>query len=60
MGSIMRRDNMDFVAWFRRGDCAGGEEVVLGFFEEGGELVGAVSEARAGVAGEDYELRVVS
>ena len=56
----MRRDNMDFVAWFRRGDCAGGEEVVLGFFEEGGELVGAVSEARAGVAGEDYELRVVS
>ena len=56
MGSIMRRDDVDFVAWFRGGDCAGGEEVVLGLFEEGGYLVGAVGEARAGVAGEDYEL----
>lgn len=51
MGSIMRRDDVDFVAWFRGGDCAGGEEVVLGFFEEGGYLVGAVGEARTGVAG---------
>ena len=52
----MRRDDVDLIAWFRGGDCAGGEEVVLGFFEEGGYLVGAVGEARAGVAGEDYEL----
>ena len=56
MGSIVRRDDVDFVALFGGGDCAGGEEVVLGLFEEGGELVGAVGEARAGVAGEDYEL----
>lgn len=52
----MCRDDVDFVAWFCGGDCAGGEEVVLGLFEEGGELVGAVGEARAGVAGEDDEL----
>ena len=60
MGSIVCRDDVDFVALFGGGDCAGGEEVVLGLFEEGGYLVGAVGEARAGVAGEDYELRVVS
>lgn len=52
----MRRDRDDLVARLGGGDGAGCEEGVLGFFEEGVELVGAVGEARAGVAGEDYEL----
>ena len=32
----------DFVAWAGGVDCAGGEEVVLGFLEEGGDLGRAV------------------
>lgn len=49
----MRRDRDDLVARLGGGDGAGCEEGVLGLFEEGVELVGAIGEARAGVAGED-------
>lgn len=56
VGGIVRRDCDDLVARLGGRDGAGCEEGVLGFFEEGVELVGAMGEARAGVAREDYEL----
>lgn len=56
MGGIMSRHNVDLVAGFRGGESAGVEELGLGLFELRRELVGAVGEAGAGVAGQYYEL----
>ena len=56
----MSRYDMDLVAGFRGGESAGVEELGLGFFELRCELVGAVGEAGAGIAGQDYELWLVN
>ena len=56
----MSRYDMDLVAGFRGGKSAGVEELGLGFFELRCELVGAVGEAGAGIAGQYYELLLVN
>ena len=56
----MSRHNVDLVAGFRGGESAGVEELGLGLFELRRELVGAVGEAGAGVAGQYYELWLVN
>lgn len=56
----MSRYDMDLVAGFRGGKSAGVEEFGLGFFELLCELVGAVGEAGAGIAGQYYELWLVN
>jgi hypothetical protein len=48
---VVRGNDVYLVPGFRRGDCACFKESGLGFFQARGELVRAVGEARAGVAG---------